>query len=195
MDKKQHKAAEAKNALADILSELQACEKKIDAQQLEQYAAELAAAKRIFAAGAGRSGLMIRSFAMRLMHLGKEVHMIGDVSTPCAKAGDLLLIGSGSGETKSLLAAAQKGKSIGMRIALNTMNASSPLAQAADVVLVLPGASPKAEHITQPITSIQPMGSLYEQVSLLVYDALILTFMKRTGWTSSEMFARHANIE
>lgn len=184
-----------KDNLTGIVSELGQLARQIDPQQLAQYTNELAGAKRIFAAGAGRSGLCIRAFAMRLMHLGKEVHVLGDVTTPHAGAGDLLLLGSGSGETKSLVAAAEKAKGSGMRIALNTMDAASTLAAMADVIVVLPGISPKLRQGVSAVPSVQPMGSSYEQLSLLVYDAVIMALMEPLGQSGDQMFARHANIE
>ncbi len=184
-----------KNHLAGILEELKQHSEKLDHRQLEGYAEEIAAAKRIYAAGAGRSGLAMWAFAMRLMHLGKEVHVLGDVTAPHTYPGDLLLIGSGSGETKSLVAAAEKAKSCGMRVALNTIDGGSTLAKLADVVLLLPGASPKVRRGTEQAASIQPMGSSYEQLSWLVYDAVVMALMEKLGQTGDEMFMRHANLE
>lgn len=185
----------AKNNLAGILGELKQFSEKLDEVQLGRYVDEIAGAKTIYAAGAGRSGLAIRAFAMRLMHLGKAVHILGDITTPHASAGDLLLIGSGSGETKSLICAGEKAKSCGMRIALNTIDDTSTLAKMADAVIVLPGASPKVQSGIKTAVSIQPMGSAYEQLSLLLYDAVTMELMEKLGITADEMFARHANIE
>lgn len=181
--------------LTCILDELKRHSKRIDNWQLERYTDEIGKAKKIYATGTGRSGLAIRAFAMRLMHLGKEVYILGDVTAPSAKSGDLLLIGSGSGETKSLVTAAEKAKNIGMRIALNTINSASTLARLADIVIVLPGASQKVQNDLERTASIQPMGSSYEQLSLLVYDAIVMTLMEKLGQTNDEMFTRHANIE
>jgi len=38
--------------------------------------------KKVMVLGAGRSGLVARSFAMRLMHLTFNVHVIGETITP-----------------------------------------------------------------------------------------------------------------
>jgi len=40
---------------------------------------------------------------MRLVHAGYTVSMIGEVVTPAIKAGDLLILVSGSGGTETLL--------------------------------------------------------------------------------------------
>ena len=43
---------------------------KVDVQQVADLARLLTESARVFAAGAGRSGLVLRMAAMRLMHLG-----------------------------------------------------------------------------------------------------------------------------
>lgn len=73
----------------------------INSVDVDRFVRELVDAQRIFVAGKGRTGLQIKSFAMRLMHLGLEVFVVGDVTTPCIEAGDLLVIGSASGNTAS----------------------------------------------------------------------------------------------
>lgn len=181
--------------LMEILDELRRRAGQIDDDALRLFVSEISRARRIFAAGAGRSGLAVRAFAMRLMHLGKAVHVLGDATTPSIGKGDLLLVGSGSGETKSLVAAAEKARACGARIALNTMDDTSALGRLADVAVVLPGHSPKLQNSAKSAPSVQPMGSAYEQLSLLVYDAVIMDLMAEMGQTEAEMFARHANLE
>jgi len=85
-----------------ILSELEQNAQKIDEDQAMQLIARIRSAGHIFLQGAGRSGVAIRGFANRLMHLGFSVSVVGDISSPRARPGDLLIIGSGSGETGSL---------------------------------------------------------------------------------------------
>lgn len=156
---------------------------------------EILKARHIFLSGAGRSGVMIRAFANRLMHLGFSVSMVGDMTSPHSRPGDLLIIGSGSGETESLRALAEKAKKNALRLAVFTMDAESTIAGVADCVVVLPGTSPKLKNKGMDITSIQPMGAAFEQILLLTEDALVMELMERTGQTSDEMFARHADLE
>ena len=75
----------------------------------------------IFLNGAGRSGIAIRAFANRLMHIGFSVSIVGEISSPHSKPGDLLIICSGSGETGSLKSLAEKAKQSGIDLALVTM--------------------------------------------------------------------------
>jgi len=177
-----------------ILNELQVNLETINGSDLEDFADAILSAERVFLAGAGRSGLAIRAFSNRLMHLGLQVFMVGDITTPRIASGDLLIIGSGSGETQSLVAMAKKAKHIGANIALNTIASTSSIAELADVKIVLPGASQKVEDGSIS-ASIQPMGSSFEQLSFLIYDALIMTLMNKTNQSSDSMFERHANLE
>jgi len=181
--------------LCKILEELKESALQIDESQIEQFISYIGPKKRIYVAGAGRSGVAIKAFASRLMHLGLEVHIMGDITVPHAQRGDLLIIGSGSGETQSLVSLAQKAKKNGLNIILNTLTSNSTIANLADAKIVLPGASPKVEDKKHKGTSIQPMGSGFEQLSLLVYDAIIMSLMNKLNQTSEMMFERHANLE
>lgn len=180
--------------LAAILQELSANQERIDEDHLQSMVEHVLRSNHIFLAGAGRSGVAIRGFANRLMHLGKSVSLVGDITSPHSRTGDLLIIGSGSGETESLLALARKAHRSGVRIGLVTMDPESSIARLSDAVVVLPGVSPKLKG-GSALTSIQPMGSAFEQISLLTYDALILELMARMDETTDTMFPRHADLE
>jgi 6-phospho-3-hexuloisomerase len=97
--------------------------------------------------------------------------------------------------TPSLLAVTEKAANIGARILLFTIDATSPIAQLADCVVVIPALSPKVRESAPSGKSIQPMGSLFEQCLFLLLDALVLALMQERKITSAEMFRRHANLE
>ncbi|MGO8787221.1 MAG: 6-phospho-3-hexuloisomerase [Terriglobia bacterium] len=183
------------DVFAEIVKEVGDCLAKMRREAVEQALAHLAGAKRVFLAGSGRSALGIRGFAMRLMHLGIEAHLVGETTTPAICAGDCLVIGSGSGRTASLLAIATKAKEIGAKIVLFTIDPNSPIAQRANAVVVIPASSPKAQVSTPGRQSIQPMGTLFEQCLFLILDALVLVLMQQHNVTAAEMFTRHANLE
>lgn len=166
-----------------------------DDAQLDEFIKVIRSANHIFTAGAGRSGVAMRGFTNRLMHLGLSVSMVGEISNPHTKEGDLLIIGSGSGETDSLAAMSQKAKKNGVKIALITMDPHSTIGKLADVTVVLPGVSPKLQNAGLEITSIQPMGSAFEQISFLTYDGVILELMDLMKETTDTMFPRHADLE
>ena len=181
--------------VSKILAELTDNQKYLKDEQLENLVNAILQANHIFTAGMGRSGVSIRAFTNRLMHLGFEVSSIGEISAPHSQPEDIVIIASGSGETESLVALAQKAKNSGVKIALITMDAESKIAKLADVVVILPGVSPKLKNKGINVTSIQPMGSAFEQMVFLVCDGIILELMERTNQTSEEMFTRHADLE
>jgi 6-phospho-3-hexuloisomerase len=151
-------------------------------------------ADRVFVSGKGRSGLQIRGFAMRLMHMGLRVHVVDDVTTPSVHEGDLLIIGSGSGRTPSLVGHATKAKSHGAQVALITIAEQSAIGDQADFVVRIAASTPKLDEVGQA-ASILPMGSLFEQALGILLDILIVQLMEAVGTNSDEMFTRHANLE
>lgn len=177
-----------------ITAEIQQALRQVSEQDVETMRQVLFSGARIFVAGRGRSGLQMKAAAMRLMHLGLQVYVIGDVTTPAITQDDLLLIGSGSGETASLAQYAEKAKSVGAKIALITTNTNSVIAKMADNILALPAPTPKVKEI-RSYKSIQPMGSLFEQCLGILLDSIILQSMELNDKSSDEMFSLHANLE
>ena len=149
-------------------------------------------AKHIFIMGAGRTGLMMKAAAMRLMHLGYSVHVVGETTSPAIAEGDLLIAGSGSGTTGGIVNAANTAKKVGADVVCITTNSSSPLAELSVQTVLIPAAQKQErdENVSQ-----QYAGSLFEQSLLLVFDALIQTLWDLDGSSASELWKRHANIE
>ena len=175
------------------------CEHKsvFDAQELPQLQAFLEAiakAQRIFVVGAGREGIAARSFAMRLMHLGKEVHWVWDDTTPGMKEGDLYLAVDGSGRIGHIDYLTRQAKAAGAAVGIITGDPNHPIPQSADHLLFVPAAVYKG---TDPrvVPSIQPMGNLFEQHLFLLFDVMVMLLRDELGLTSGQMESRHRNIE
>jgi 6-phospho-3-hexuloisomerase len=179
--------------LAEIIKELNRSVDLIADEEAEKLVNGILESKKVIVAGAGRSGLMGKSFAMRMMHMGIDAYVIGETVTPNFEKDDILIIGSGSGETKSLVSMAEKAKSIGGTIATATIFPESTIGKIADITIKLPG-SPK-DQSESDYKTIQPMGSLFEQTLLLFYDAIILRFMEKKGLDTDTMYGKHANLE
>ncbi len=177
-----------------ILADLSRALRQVDASQIEQLQAAILSADRVFIAGKGRSGLQMKAFAMRLMHLGLTVHVLDDVTTPAIAAADLLLIGSASGRTASLLRHAATAQGIGASIATVTGNLESPIAAAAKTLVHIPASNFKAGAKSGQ-DSVLVMGSLFEHCLGLVCDLLIIRLKHALGVDESAMNARHANLE
>lgn len=177
------------NELAENLS-------KIDRDAVEKLMEAILGANRIFSAACGRSLLMIRGLAMRLMHLGLTSYVVGETVTPAIEPGDLLVIGSGSGETSSLVSMAKKAKALGVKIALMTIYPDSTLGKLADIVVHIPGVTGKSDRESGAV-SVQPGGNMFEQSMLLFGDALVICLADRAGLqlTDKSIMKRHANLE
>ena len=147
------------------------------------------AAKRIFVAGQGRSGLVGRGFAMRLMQLGLAAFVVGETTTPAIGKGDLLVVVSGSGETKTVADFAGEAKGSGAKVACVTAEAKSTVAKKSDIAIILKGKTKEKGE------SIEPLGSLFEQSALIFFDAVIIGLMKKAGKGEKEMRGRHASLE
>ncbi|NRD25051.1 6-phospho-3-hexuloisomerase [Frigoribacterium sp. VKM Ac-2836] len=160
--------------------------------QLDAFADLIDDAERVFVHGAGRSGLALRMTAMRLMHLGLEVHVVGEVTTPAIADGDVLLTASGSGTTSGIVAAARTAVDAGARVAAITTAADSPLADLAEAVLVVPAAD---KQDRSGAASAQYAGGLFEQTVVLLGDAVFHALWKRSGADADELWPRHANLE
>ncbi len=146
-------------------------------------------ANRIFISGAGRSKLVGNFFAMRLMHGGYDVSVVGEIVTPSVQAGDLLIIISGSGETEQLIAFAKKAKSIGADIVLISAKDSSTIGDMADTTFQI-GSNEQYGKVKG-----MPMGTVFELSTLLFLEAMIAHIIHEKGIAEEEMRARHANLE
>jgi 6-phospho-3-hexuloisomerase len=181
-----------KEEIKQVITELTVSLSQVDEESLARAVDLLEKKERIFVTGAGRSGLCMSAFGNRLMHLGKQAHILGERTTPSAHPGDLLVIGSGSGKTKGLVTAAEKAIELDLEILLITTDLNSPLASLAAHKILIP--APSLDQQSER-SSIQPMGTLFEQTLLILSDILILRLMKRLNVSVDEMRQRHANLE
>jgi 6-phospho-3-hexuloisomerase len=178
--------------LSLILEEHHQLLNKLDYSQISEVTTFLSTAKRIFVCGAGRSGLAMRCAAMRLMHFGLNVFVVGETTTPAIKAGDLLIAASGSGTTKSIVQAAEKAVNAGAKVISFSTTSQSALANFSQLVVIIPAAQ-KQDH--EKTLSAQYAGSLFEQSLLLITDAIFQTMWSETGVKAEELWERHANLE
>ncbi|XDP46324.1 6-phospho-3-hexuloisomerase [Sinomonas sp. P10A9] len=180
------------HSLGLIQGEVFAAASSLHRGEMAEVARLVRDAPRVFLAGAGRSGLVLRMAAMRLMHLGLEVHVAGDTTTPAIRSGDLLIAASGSGTTAGVVKAASTAAAVGARIAVFTTDGDSPLAARADAVVIIPAAR-KTDH--GGTASQQYSGSLFEQVLLVATEAVFQSLWDADGTPAEELWLRHANIE
>lgn len=182
--------------LKAIVDELAQDAAQVSQQHVEDVENLIINAKRVFIAGAGRSGFAARAFSNRLMHLGLDVHFVGEPTCPSIREGDLLVIGSGSGKTESLFTNAKKAKREGAKLATITIHPDSEIGSIADAYIQIPGISSRVEGTgVQKAPSIQPHGSSFEQLSWLIYDSMVVDLKEKLNQTQDQMDYRHANME
>ncbi|MBL7159403.1 SIS domain-containing protein [Candidatus Microgenomates bacterium] len=160
----------------DFLKELEKVFTKIDKKAFDGFVSEIKKAKRVYVVGAGRSGLVAKNLAMRLVRLGKEVFVIGETVTPVVKSGDLLIAISGSGETGSVLSAVKICRVKGTKILGVTGVVDSPLAKLSHLLIIIPAQIPQRlgshyqlrELVGVPERS--PTKSLFEVCALIFFE-------------------------
>ncbi|MDH5199623.1 MAG: 6-phospho-3-hexuloisomerase [Candidatus Bathyarchaeota archaeon] len=193
-------------AVGEILKGISDAMEKVDPENVEDLVKELIRAhdegRRVLVVGAGRSSLVGRAFAMRLMHLGINVYVLGETINPSVADGDIALVISGSGSTALPVTVAEMAKKLGVRVLAVTSNPESPLGKLADLTVVVPGRSKAARedeyHSRQLLgehESLTPMGTLFENSAMVFLDSLIVELMDRLGVSEDEMKRRHAAIE
>ena len=146
----------------------------------------LAAAPATFVYGAGRSGIIGRAFAMRLVQTGLTAYVIGESVTPIVRKGDAVFILSNRGESYSALQTANIVRREGAELIVVTARGSSKLAHAATRVVTLDF----PEDAQRP--RFAPLGTLFESASLRLTDALIAEILLARGETEDSMRSRHA---
>lgn len=159
----------------------------------ERMCDEVLAARRIACYGVGREGLMMKALSMRLMHLGLDAHVVGDMTTPPVGTGDLLIASAGPGFFSTVMALLGVAREAGARTMVVTAQPAGPAPRSADVVIELP-AQTMASDRGGP-ASLLPMGSLYEAAQLVFFDLISILLREKTGQSPDEMRARHTNLE
>lgn len=173
-----------------IISELKNVPNPLSNTQIEEILEHIHDAKHIFISGSGRSGLMASSFANRLLQMGLSVSVVGEITSPHVKKGDVLIFNSASGSSEKLVSQAKEAKKYGVMIILITTNIDSSLAKLSNLVVKVEAQSKYSET-----ESIQPMGAIFEQYSLLLFDSLVLSYMSKYQISEQIMKDNHADME
>jgi 6-phospho-3-hexuloisomerase len=164
----------------------------VDPAAFDRIVDEVMAAKTVVCFGLGREGLMIRAFCMRLMHLGFDAHVAGDVTAPPIGPGDLLLTSSGPGDLLLVRSMIELAHRAGARVVLFTAQPDGPDPRGADAAIVIPAQTMANDRGSE---SMLPMGTAYEISLLILLDLAALGLRERTGQTMAQLRARHSNLE
>lgn len=176
-----------------VMGELTEVFNRMDDSTVRTLVDEIKSTSRIFLLAAGREGLATKSFAMRLMHLGKEAFWIWDDTTPSIGKGDLMICACGSANVGHENYVADMAKKNGAKLALITPSSAGFLLTIADTVTNIPAAAYKA--VGDFVSSEQLMGNLFEQALFIFYDVLVMMLREEMEVQVEDMVARHRNVE
>lgn len=166
---------------------------ELEEKQIENFSDTINQGNRIFVAGEGRSGLMGKAFAMRLMHAGYDVFVKGETITPSIQKDDVLVAISGSGNTTSILSTSEQAKKSGATLLLVTTAIDSDLGQLSDRVVRVPAAT-KHRRQEEPAT-MQPMGNQFDQSVHILLDAIVIALTQSRDNINDYMKQQHANLD
>lgn len=176
-----------------VLEELHKALEAVDEKQVNKFIQDVLSAEKVFFVGVGRVKLSLEATAKRFSHLGISAHVVGDITEPAITAKDLLIVGSGSGNTIFPVAIAKKAKSLGAKVIHIGSNPESQLKGIADFMVRIPVRTKL--YLQDEIESTQPMTSLFEQSLLLFGDITAKMMVKQRGLDLKDLWQFHANLE
>lgn len=196
-----HQSETVKECMISILDHVRSYIDRIRDDDIDLMIRTLLEARTIFIMGAGRSGLVGRAFAMRLMHLDLDVHVVGETTTPAFTEEDVLITISGSGETNSVITSAKVAKQRGGKVVAITSYPSSTLGQMADCLVIVKGRTKEGmpasyiERELYPYQKLTPMGTLFEDCCMIFLEGIVASLMEVLEKGEKDMKAKHAVLE
>jgi 6-phospho 3-hexuloisomerase len=194
-----------KSAMKVIAANVQTIADEIDYAEVNSLVSDILSAhqnkKRVFVMGAGRSGLVVKGFAMRLMHLGLNVYVVGETVTPAVETDDLLIVISGSGETKSINEMSTLAKAKGTRLTSITSNKDSTLGTISDTTVIVKGRTKVSgmdfmeRQVIGSHISFAPLGTMFEISTMIFLDGVIAALMEITKKSEEDLKRKHATLE
>jgi 6-phospho-3-hexuloisomerase len=177
----------------EVCEEIRLVLSKVEENEVEAFIDHILKANRLFFIGVGRVMLMLQAFAKRLKHLGLDSYVVGETTVPGIQKGDLLVAGSGSGETLTTLNVARLAKKHQAKVALITSSPNSALKELSDLSVRIP--APTKVHLLGEISSKQPMTNLFEQSLLIFCDGVSMIIQDKLNVSEEEMWKIHVNLE
>jgi 6-phospho-3-hexuloisomerase len=180
----------------------------LDKAETSSFFRRMLSANRIYVAGAGRSGIIARAFALRLLHLGFDVYVVGETITPALRPADTLVVFSGSGETHTMATFCNTVKDLGGSVCLITASPDSTMGRLADCVVNLgdltgyyrgDNSTFEARQVTGQYRSVAaafaPLGTMFETLALVFSDAVISALIEAKKEGAGELKGRLTNME
>ncbi|WP_170473223.1 SIS domain-containing protein [Ruegeria arenilitoris] len=175
------------------ISELASVAREIDHDAIETACRMICEARRVVLYGCGREGLQMKGFAMRLFHLGFDVSVQGSMTTPPVGVGDLFLVSDGPGRLATVNALTDIARSAGTKVVLFTAEPDTKIASKSDCTVAIRAQTMASDQGSDK--SLLPMGSVYEGALFLLFEIMVLRLCDLTQADSTDIRARHTNLE
>lgn len=176
-----------------LISEIETLFLGVNEDEIDRLLYAIMNANKVFVTGAGRVGLIMRAFAMRLMHTGlKPTYYVGEISTTSIQKGDLLVVGSGSACTKTSTLFSKIAKEKEAAVFLVTTNLEGEMVERSDGIVYI---GEKNAHNMESQSSVQDVGARFEQTALMVLDYAVIKLAEEHNIGMDIMAYNHANLE
>ena len=177
-----------KTSIRAILDNIESAEEFLDRESIDKFESVIINSKNIFVTGAGRS---------------LSAYVVGETISPAIYADDCIVAISGSGETNTIVSAANIAKNRGSKVLALTSYPESTLGQLADCFILVKGRTKKEvddenymkRQIHGNYTSLTPLGTAFELTTLVFLDAIVSELMEKMQQTESDLKARHTVLE
>lgn len=176
-----------------IVKEIEKTMNSISGDDMLELVKRIQQADKVFFVGVGRVLLSLEAIAKRLAHLGIKTYIVGQITEPAITSNDLLIVGSGSGESMFPLAVAKKAKSLNVTVAHIGSNPNSTMKKYTDTFVRIPVQTKL--NLPNEVESVQPMTSLFEQCLLLIGDTIALMIVEEKNIDMHSLWQYHANLE
>ncbi len=176
-----------------VIKELQEALSLVSDIDVLNFINAIESSEKVFFVGVGRVLLSLKAIAKRLAHLGVQTVIVGQITEPAITSKDLLIVGSGSGETLFPLGIAKKAKNFNAKVAHIGSSDSSSMEQYRDIFIRIPVGNKLSSGTG--VSSEQPMNSLFEQSLLLLGDIISLMIVRKNSINIHDLWKCHANLE
>lgn len=191
-----------KNTMITIVRHVETIVESLDEKQIETMVDDIEKANGIFIMGAGRSGLVGKAFATRLVQLGLTAYVVGESVTPAMTCRDLLIAVTGSGETNSVVRAAEIAKKVGAKVITVSSYPDSSACRLSNHIVTVKGRTkidiekdPIRSQIEGSHSSLTPLGTLFEDTVMIFFDGIIAKLMIELKAGEEDLKRRHAIVE
>ncbi len=188
-----------KKVVREMLQNATWSTEQLNEKDIKEMVDILLKVKKIFVLGVGHSGLIGKVFAMKLVQLGFNCYVMGDVTTPALNLGDVMIAISRSGETSTILTLCQKTKKLGGRIIAITSSSNSTLSKLSNHSVLIRVKSKNIDFANFSLLGDEAhsnmSGALFGLNIYLFFYGLICELAEITGQTPQQIDLKHANVE